>query len=436
MTVIRATLQEFVDALPVFDTHEHLRPLAQLRDTINTTVLLRESYLQRCVRAADGSAHGVGPALEIPLDQDSWDTVSSVLARTRFTSYYHWLIKGLLALYDGLSGSLDLTRRDWEYLSAELPRRYADGESWLAEVLDRANITAVIWDPFWKAGTWDVPNTRFRPSLRINSSLVAFHPSASDFENSNLIRDWSSYFELEVGSLKDLEKLMDLVLEANLRAGCRSLKAAIAYDRTLEVGAPTPSYAGRMFGTPEECLTDRERLAFGDYVVHAWLRRAREHRLVFQVHTGIGRLSGSNPLLLEPLLQHYPDVVFDIFHGGYPWVHHVGALAHNYPNVRLNLTWLPQISTEVAVAALKEWLQVVPQVDRISWGADCSLVEEAYGSLLAARHTVARALSELVEDGFFDLSSAKRAARSILSGAGTAIFGPDPERLSTPTAER
>ena len=76
----------------------------------------------------------------------------------------------------------------------------------------RANITAVIWDPFWKAGTWEVPDPRFYPSLRINSSLIAFHPGASDFENSNLIRDWASHFDVDVGSLQDLEELMDRVL--------------------------------------------------------------------------------------------------------------------------------------------------------------------------------------------------------------------------------
>jgi hypothetical protein len=348
--------------------------------------------------------------------------VHGVLGRTRFTSYYHWLMKGLLALYDGLSGSMDLTSADWEYLSAELQRRYARGETWLTEVLDLANVTAVIWDPFWRAGTCETPDTRFYPSLRINSSLVAFHGAAGDFENSNLVRDWAAAFDLEVGSLSDLEDLMDRVLQANLRAGCRSLKAAIAYDRTLAVGSSPREVAERVFSRSEADLSAAERLAFGDYIIHAWLRRAREHRLVFQVHTGIGRLSGSNPLLLEPLLQQYPDVVFDLFHGGYPWVHHTGALAHNYPNVRLNLTWLPQVSTELAVAVLKEWLQTVPQVDRISFGADCSLVEEAYGSLLAARYTIARALAELVDEGYFDLDTAIDAAHSILAGGGMAIY--------------
>ena len=72
---------------------------------------------------------------------------------------------------------------------------------------------------------------------------------------------------------------------------------------------------------------------------------------------------------MEPLLQEFPEVTFDLFHGGYPWIHEVAALAHNYPNVRLNLTWLPHLSTEAAVGAIKEWLQARPQADRISWVA-------------------------------------------------------------------
>ncbi len=419
---IRSVLRREIARMPVVDTHEHIRPLASLRHVIDTTVLLRESYLVRAMRAADGSPHGVGPALELPLEGDTWETVETVLRRTRFSAYYHWLLRGLKDLYEDLSPGLELTREDHAYLSAELRRRYAD-DRWLQTVLDRGNIRAVVWDPFWKAGTWEAPTAAFYPSLRINSSLVAFHPDSSDFEQSNLIRDWAGAFDLDVSSLDDLERLMERVLQANLERGCRSLKSAIAYDRSLDVEAPSRSDAARVFGTPQERLTAVQRKQFGDYVIHWWLERAREHRLVFQVHTGIGRLSGSNPLLLEPLLQRHPDVVFDVFHAGYPWVHHVGALAHNYPNVRLNLTWLPQLSTDLAVATLKEWLQVVPQVDRISWGGDCSLIEEAYGSLLAARHTIERALAELVDEDYFDLHTALHAARSLLAGGGAAIFG-------------
>ena len=148
-----------------------------------------------------------------------------------------------------------------------------------------------------------------------------------------------------------------------------------------------------------------------------------------QFHTGLARLSGSNPLLIEPLLRAYPDVIFDVFHGGYPWVHEAGALAHNYPNVRLNLTWLPQLSSELTAAVIKEYLQVVPQLDRISWGGDCRTVEESYGALLGLKHALARSISELVVDGYFDLQTGIDAALNILYGAGASIYGSSP---STP----
>jgi predicted TIM-barrel fold metal-dependent hydrolase len=155
------------------------------------------------------------------------------------------------------------------------------------------------------------------------------------------------------------------------------------------------------------------------------LDRARDYNLAFQVHTGLARLSGSSPLLLMPLVERHPHVTFDLFHGGYPWIHESGAMLQNYPNVRLNITWLPQLSTEAAVGALKEWIQVAPQVDRITWGADCRTVEESHGATLATRHVVARALSELVRDGYLDEDEAEPLGRSILLDSGRDIYGID-----------
>ena len=184
-----AHLRAAIATSPVVDTHEHLRPLDYVRSELRDGVvgLFRNSYLTRCLRTADGSPNGLGPSMEPPLTENNWETVRDVIERVRFTNYYRWLMRALVELYE-LDGP-DLTPASWEYLSAELPKRHADG-TWLATVLDRAGVVGIIWDPFWKAGTTDAPDTRCAPSFRINSSVVAFHPEASDFEGSNLIRDW------------------------------------------------------------------------------------------------------------------------------------------------------------------------------------------------------------------------------------------------------
>jgi hypothetical protein len=125
-------------------------------------------------------------------------------------------------------------------------------------------------------------------------------------------------------------------------------------------------------------------------------------------------------------LQDYPDVVFDLLHGGFPWTGETAALAHAYPNVRLNLVWLPQISSEAAVQALKVWIQTAADVKNISWGGDARSPEEMYGGLLAGKHAIARAFGELVEDGYIDIATAIEGARAILYDSGAQIYGLGP----------
>ncbi len=417
-------LTQAVSELDVVDTHDHLRFVADMGSPMTVTNLFRNTYLARSLRVADGSANGIGTRSKLALRDDA-ETAFEVVRKVRLTSHFVWLMRGLVELYD-LPGP-DFGPSAYEQLSVGLANRYADA-TWIGTVLDRARIRAVIWDPFWKPGTPRGPDPRLIPSLRITSSVVAFHPDASDYEGCNLIRDWAEPLGIAVHQLSDLEELIERVLRMNLDAGARSLKSALAYERSLRVGPPKRRQAATIFGTRPDRTTAEQRRLFGDYVIHYYMDLARQHDLVVQVHTGMARLADSSPIHMLPLIEAYPEVTFDLFHGGYPWIHEVGAIAQNYPNVRLNLTWLPQLSTEVAVSALKEWLQVTPQVDRISWGADCWTVEEMYGALLAARHVTARALAELVDDGYVAIGDALSAAGSILSGAGDAIYrtGPSP----------
>jgi hypothetical protein len=406
-------------ATPVVDTHEHLRPPEALTLPMTPGRLLRRSYLVRSLRVSDGSPNGVGPNLEVDLEHATWQKVAPVVRRLRGSAYYRWLMAGLTALYD--LAEPGLTSDTWDALSDLLPERYGT-DGWLTEGLDRAGIEAVIWDPFWKTGEWRTEDRRLYPSFRIDSSLVAFHPRGTDHDGNNLVRDWADRLDIEVARLTDLEALIEAVLEANIAAGCRSLKFAWAYDRPLRIGAADRARAERAMGRAPEHVDANVRRAFEDHVLRHVLDRARDLRLVVQVHTGMARLSGSQPIDLDPLLAEYPAVTFDLFHGGYPWTRESAALAHQHPNARLNLTWLPQLSSEVTVQVVKEWVQVVPQMGRITWGGDCQTIEETYGALLAFRWAASRALGDLVDEGFFPLEDAMAIGADLCGGAGREIY--------------
>ena len=105
-----------------------------------------------------------------------------------------------------------------------------------------------------------------------------------------------------------------------------------------------------------------------------------EHGLPFQIHTGHGKLQGSNPLLLVDLIEANPRTKFILFHGGYPWVGETGAIVLRHgSHVWVDSVWLPTISPTMARRALHEWLEVMPS-DRILWGADCNHAEGIYGA--------------------------------------------------------
>ena len=355
----------------------------------------------------------------MPLERDTWDAVEQATRRVRTNSFYRWLLAGTCALHE--LETVELTRPDWEHLTSAIAQRY-ETDDWLTLTLDRAHVDAVISDPFWRPGETTMPESRIRPALRISSAMAAYHPEASDYEGTNLIRDWASSFDTDISTLAGLEDLIDRVLAANLEAGARALKVPIAYERTLHVNAVSRDQAVRIFGRSLGAVSADEQLAFGDYILRFLFDRAREHQLVVQVHLGVARLEHSHPLSLLPLLREYPDLVFDLFHGGYPWIREVAALAHSYPNTRLNLVWLPLISSDAAAAALREWIQVVPQVDRICWGSDARTPEEMMGALLAGKHAISLAVGQLIDDGYFSLSTGIETAESVLAGAGRRIY--------------
>jgi hypothetical protein len=69
-----------------------------------------------------------------------------------------------------------------------------------------------------------------------------------------------------------------------------------------------------------------------------------------------------------------------------------------FPNVYLDLVWLPQISREEAVHAVDEMLDGVPY-NKFFWGGDCSFIEETTGSLQFGKEVVAEVLTKRIQRG-------------------------------------
>jgi predicted TIM-barrel fold metal-dependent hydrolase len=182
-------------------------------------------------------------------------------------------------------------------------------------------------------------------------------------------------------------------------------------------------YSKMVPDTPEiDALTPMQ-----DYLVHLAVKEAIKHDLPIQIHTGLHEgnenvLTNSDPTKLVNLFMEYKEAKFDIFHGSWPYCGQLGALAKNFPNVYLDMSWMHIISPAKSRMALSEWLEEVPVNKILGFGGDYLAVEGSYGHTVIARDDIARVLAEKVDDGEYSLDDAKRYATMMLRNNANRLF--------------
>ncbi len=167
--------------------------------------------------------------------------------------------------------------------------------------------------------------------------------------------------------------------------------------------------------------------AFEDYVVWYLAGLCADHRLIFQIHTGIQgnwcHVPDSDPLLLLELIRAHRSVRFDLFHLGYPYARELGMVGKHYPNVWLNACVGYVYTMAGSRQALLEWLDLVPMERLLGFGSDVLLPEYIYGHLVMARSCLADVLAEKVARDFLSEAAALDAARWLLYDAPAALYG-------------
>jgi uncharacterized protein len=339
---------------------------------------------------------------------------AAFLDLARHKSYFVWLERSLMEIY-GLETGID--RGNWDELSRRIAEAYSDPE-WHAKLLaERCRFRAAILDAYWAPGDDDGHPSLFRPSFRIDDFLGAWAPAKPNL-NGN------SFLSLHGRRFDELDELVAFLRErvfSMKKRGAVALKSAIAYERGLKFQNADASLAATAIRKGEGA-EPAEVEAFQSHVFFAACGIAAEAGLPFQIHTGLGQLRRTRALGLVDAIEAHPETKFVLFHGSYPWTDDIAALVHNFANVYPDLCWLPIISTSRAVAFVKEMVELGTS-DKLTWGCDAHHGEESYGALLAARHVLAKAFSELVaEDWMAEKEAADYCAR-ILDRDPRGLYG-------------
>ena len=383
-----------VDLLEIISTHEHnLVPEPGVPVTLE--YIFQHSYVDWC---------GVSPG-------ETRERREAFLHKIGANSYYRWLLFALQNLY-GFEG--ELTPENWDEVSSRITRAHED-PGWYFEIMaEHGRIRRAILDAYWDPGSDNHHPEYYSPTFRVNPFVMSYGPRVRDHNGNNAFDIFSKH-NMEVKDFGDYLGALEALLNLRKSMGCVALKSALAYDRSLDFDEVPRGVAKDVFDEQGCGVSPAEAKAFGDYMFYFIAERAGELDLPLQCHVGLGRIGGSNPMNLVPVIEKYRKTKFVLFHGGYPWFHQIGGLLHNYENVYADLVWLPIISPTAAISALHEWIEVAQTSEKLSWGGDAWTPEEVYGGTLSIRHVISKVLAEKVAEGYFDRETALRLARQILS---------------------
>ncbi len=435
-------LRKYVFSLPLVDIHEHLPSREELRD--RDTDVLKEylaHYYNRDLISAGLPKKDYAAIVEkkMPIGE-KWRLVEPFWEAARHTGYGRALDIAVRGLYgiDGISGRTieELEARFQASLQPGHFRRVLRERCRIEKSLLCVETLEEEHDPLIERSI-HCDRELFVPVYEVNPLV---YPESwtgverLERESGIRITSFSSWLEAAEANIAKACSLGSPILKNSL-AYVRSLR----YERASRAEAEEAFkaiFASRHF--PEwhqkPIITGK---AFQDYVFHFILEIANRRKLVVQIHTGIQEGSGnllanSNPEALSNLFLEYPDVLFDLFHIGYPFQNVLTVLAKNFPNVYIDMCWAHIVSPNASVQALVEWIDTVPLNKISAFGGDYLFVDGVYGHQVLAREDVIRALSLELEGGLFDLAEACRIARLLLYENPKMIFGLGELKASPP----
>jgi len=421
---LRADIAE----LPIVDCHEHVTSRERTSDVFQ---FLLAAYLQSDVTSSLGDA-GVARLLDTGRSvEERFAELEPAWRAVRFTGYGIGTRRALAKLF----GTDELTLANVKAWQDRLPD-YSDPQRFDAHVRE-ARIEASVSDNWPSLSAIMDGSFKPLPWQHLAISLPQFHAITrrSDLEP----------FERAAGatvtSLGEYVELCRTIFLKWRECGAVCMKDQSAYSRRIGYSLPARADAERSFNTivsdPRSAIAyESDGGALSDYLMHEFMRIAREMELPVQIHTGHmagirNDVAKANASGLRSLLEVHRDVRFDLFHANWPYLGDLLFLVKNYPNVAMDMCWAYAIDPLYAKETLKRAVLTVPATKIHGFGSDVGGMAPhliwSYSEV--ARDVIAAALSELVEERVIPSSAAVELAGWWLHANPRRFFGLERKEL-------
>jgi predicted TIM-barrel fold metal-dependent hydrolase len=236
---------------------------------------------------------------------------------------------------------------------------------------------------------------------------------------------------IEVRDLADYHRVVDWWFE-KYGPYAVAVKSQAAYSRRIDyedVPAERVEAAFRkqLDGDPVDWP---EAKAVQDHLFWYCVRRATEHDLPVKLHTGyyaghdsmpIDRLA-TNPGDACALLRHAPDTTFVFMHICYPFQDQMIAIAKQWHNAVIDMCWAWIINPKASADFLRSYIMAAPTNKILTFGGDYIPVEVVVGHASLARHGIARAVTDLLHQGWLSRRDALELIDPLMHGNAERLF--------------
>jgi hypothetical protein len=381
----------------IINTHSHHLMDSDMA-TLTLKGLLEKSYISWCGEP-------------IPSSSAMADNFFKKISNRNFFVSLSRALQKLYAMDKPLSAAV------WDEYDKRI-RKAHENCQWHLDILKNiCSYRTIVQDAAWDPGDNNGHPEIFKPALRVNYFLYGYNHKAKDHSGTNA----QLAFGQHIDDIKAYTDFIYRIIKEKKENDCSSLKSAIAYDRSIKIEHSSAEEAQKALGFSRPDPSAVEIKKFQDYVFDVICDIAAELKMPFQIHTGLGLMIETNPMQIQSLIAKHPNTTFVLMHGGYPWIDDICGLVHVYPNVVLDLCWLPMISPSAAVHAIHELLEIC-NGNKIVWGCDTWTSEESFGSLHSMADVLARVLDEKIGTGYLNMNNALRLAEGIMGNNAKQFF--------------
>jgi hypothetical protein len=323
-----------------------------------------------------------------------------------------------------------------------------EGEHYSAYVLDKAGIGTMVANRVAMGTGVEPPRFLWVPyedALLFplnNGALAAETPDRAQFFP---LEDKLRARYLREAGLNKLPPTLDdyiaqIVLPTLRRQhdhGAIAAKFELAYLRSLAIGDSAKSDAAAVYAKYIDTNTSPDPLTYKplqDYLFRTIAIECGRLGMAVHLHSMAGAgsyfsVAGGNPMNLEPLLNDpaMRQTNFVFLHGGWPFVHQVGALLEK-PNVYLDISQQALVIPAPTLATwLREWLELFPEkvlfaTDGYPYSQSLGWEESTWLAARNARQALGIALSGMERDGEITPARASQLAHIVLHDNAAALY--------------